>query len=196
MPAWWQRVMSHDVPSYILAAAAPTVADVPPASAPLAGAPVATAEKLPEKPRSAPVDLSALSLGDDSALIYARQLAAGVFNKIEAAYASGHDDQIRLWQPRWEKAADSLRKMEEAHREAQTKRRILVNRAEVDADINEAVDMLRMMRENMVRRVLEVLPSLASEMLEKIESAIRSEREKEELVFQSLPSLKPSDVLL
>jgi hypothetical protein len=190
---WWQRRMKHRVPPAILAAAARQKA----AEAPPQAAAVGTAPQIPgapsaadNVPRGVSVNLSESNLEEGEEVRQARQLLSGVFTKLEKAYALGDDDQIRMWQPRWEKASTAFAKSKAADDADRKRRGLLVNRADVQADIDEAIDMLKMMRESMDRRVREKLPDIDPSLLARISEAILEVRAKEDLVFLGLASMK------
>ena len=190
MPAWWRRCMAQEVPDYIARAAelhpAPVVAPDPP-TAPAPDSPPAPAVA----PTAASLDLSSMTVGEGDGVRWARQTAGAVYAKLHAAYLAGRDDEIRSWQPRWDKASQNLRQAEEADRVRQEKMRLLVSREAVSADVSEAIEMLKLMRDNMERRIEEKLPHLDPDLRARILFAIRQVREKEDLVFAQLPSLKP-----
>jgi len=196
---WWGRHMKHRVPPALLAAAArQSAATAPPPAAAAAGAPSlpGAAPGEPGKPAGLAFNLGAATLDEGEEVQQARQLLAGVFAKLEAAFTGGLDDQIRMWQPRWEKASSAFAKAKAADDADRKRRGLLVSRADVQADIDEAVDMLKMMRESMDRRIREKLPDVEPALLDRVTAAIREVRAKEDMVFQSLPSLKSSaDVL-
>ena len=151
LAAWWSRVMTIRVPDNLRAFACERPADpespasagndVPPPVAPGGG-----------------IDPAGFEVRPGDALVQARQYLAATHEKLSRAYQAGKDDEIRLWQPRWEKAAEAVRKAEKDDREARRQSGDLVSQGDVVADVMTFLETLRTMRDSLVRRVTEGLP--------------------------------------
>jgi len=198
MPAWWKRRMRQEIPSTILSAASrSTGTDTPNSEAPPGAAtfqPPAAGADQPSSPTSRPIDLSSMNIAESDVVKRAAQLESGTFQKLNAAYEKGDDDGIRMWQPRWEKAREAYQKAKTADLEWQKKMGKLIDYDAVVADQDEAVEMLKMMRENMVRRIEEKLPPIDPQVWEKIKNVILDVRTKEDLLFADMPSLRRNEI--
>ena len=164
---WWARHKTWRVPDSVLAAAKE--------SAPKEIAPPIPVES---------IDLSEYNLNEGAAVVQARALVAVVYSQLERAYRMGGEVDGLL--KKHEKALDALRKAESSEREAAKQRGLLIRKEVVEKDASSAVRMLKSMRENMVRLVLEQIPDLGEDLKERITGAIERVRSQEELIFRNL----------
>ena len=167
---WWAKHKTWRVPDSVLEACK----DIDP-KAPLPVMPVES------------IDLSEYNLNEGAAVVQARALVAVVYSQLERAYRLGGEVDGLL--KKHEKALDALRKAESSEREAAKQRGLLIRRDIVEKDASSAVRMLKSMRENMVRLVLEQIPDLGDELKAKVVTAIERVRSQEELIFRNLTNV-------
>ncbi len=167
---WWAKHKTWRVPDSVLAAAK----DLEP-KAPMPVIPVES------------IDLSEYNLNEGAAVVQARALVAVVYSQLERAYRLGGEVDGLL--KKHEKALDALRKAEASEREAAKQRGLLIRKDVVEKDASSAVRMLKSMRENMVRLVLEQIPDLGDELKTKVVTAIERVRSQEELIFRNLTNV-------
>lgn len=153
MPGWWRRCMKHRAPDKILLAtnaareASPSTATTPP-----------TADGTPPAPSIPPggFDLAAAQYAEGEAVLQARQIVSANYQKLTASYASDpvDTDGIQLWQVRWEKSVEALRKQERDDRDAAKSRGHLLHRSLVESEIAQMLEALRLLREAMPEKIL------------------------------------------
>ena len=167
---WWAQHKTWRVPDSVLAAAKDLE--------PKAQMPVIPVES---------IDLSEYNLNEGAAVVQARALVAVVYSQLERAYRLGGEVDGLL--KKHEKALDALRKAEASEREAAKQRGLLIRKDVVEKDASSAVRMLKSMRDNMVRLVLEQIPDLSDELKAKVGTAIERVRSQEELIFRNLTNV-------
>jgi len=192
MPAWWQATQVWSLPAKIQRAAEEARSarqpDPPPTGDPPEGKTSAEGDKSEES-----INLSDYELAEGEGVKLQRQLVKALFVKLHAAYNAGAG--IELAQNRYSKAVEALRKLEGSERASQKALGILLPKDVIWSDISAAVELLRHMRESMVRKVLELCPELLPEDRDRVAKAIIYVREQEDRVFRNLKSLKsPEDV--
>ena len=163
---WWAKNKTWRLPDSIIAAAKE--------EEPMASVPV-PAES---------IDLSEYNLQEGAAVVQARALVSVAYSQLERAYRLGGEVDSLL--KKHEKALESLRKAEAAERESAKQRGLLIRKDVVEEDASAAVRMLKSMRENMVRLVIEQLPELGDEIKVRLSSAIDRVRTQEESIFRNL----------
>lgn len=191
MPAWWARNMKHRVPPKILSAAA-TVRESE------GGDGEPSAEKLQSVGAVAATgigfDLEGSAVAEGEAVKQARQVVGAYFAQLKQAADLGKLDDVQLWQQRWEKAVESLRKQEKDDREWRKQLGLLMPRAEVETDVAAALTILKSMREQMTKSLLSELrarhPELPAGLVIDIEVTVEKIRGREDDVFRELPALK------
>lgn len=167
---WWAKHKTWRVPDSVLAAAK----EVEP-QAPAAPIPVES------------IDLSEYSLVEGAAVVQARALVSVVYSQLERAYRLGGEVDGLL--KKHEKALDALRKAESSERESAKQRGLLIRRDVVEKDASSAIRMLKGMRENMVRLILEQLPDLGEDLKTRVTSAVERVRSQEDLIFRNLTNV-------
>lgn len=177
MPRWWAEHKTWKCPDAILHAASL----------------VTPAPEVAASPAVAAAGEESLRIGDfvleeGEAVGQQRRLVKALFSKLEKAYETGVG--IDLHQRRYDRAAESLRKLETTEMRASERLGRLLPRELVRSEIGMAVELQRSMRESMVRRVLELCPRLQGELREHVVSAIVKVREAEELLFRNLRCIK------
>lgn len=149
--------------------------------------------------KSAPVvpfDLMAVTLQDGEQVAQMKAAVAAAFEKMRTIAAGKASGSYEIAQTNFMKAVEGLRKLEASEREWQKKNGQLMPRELVIRDVNLAAESLRLMRESMVRRVLELCPGLSEEQQARVAEAIGRVREQEEKIFRDLRSLNaPADVV-
>lgn len=200
MPAWWERHMTWSVPDEILAAAHAARVDqetqtIPPALSALAPPVAPDSSKAPAAAPGPPIDLADYDLEEGEAVRLQRRLVKASYDQLERAY-KGEGGNIDVLQTKFNKAAEALRKIEKDDRTDRERSGALIKRLSIERDLANGVELLRQMRESMVRRVLEICPSLSAEQREEVGTGIIKVREHEDRVFRNLESLKrPADVV-
>lgn len=164
---WWAKHKTWRVPDSILAAAKEVEPQAPSAPIPVES-----------------IDLSEFSLSEGAAVVQARALVSVVYSQLERAYRLGGEVDGLL--KKHEKALDALRKAESSERESAKQRGLLIRRDVVEKDVSSAVRMLKGMRENMVRLILEQLPELGEEMKARVTGAVERVRSQEDRIFRNL----------
>ncbi len=202
MPEWWARQMRWGIPDKIASAAADAKQHrLATEVEPLPALPVTAAAPLPlivPPPVSvssaiAPMLLANFDMADGVALQNQRRLVGALFDKLERKYRLGESD-ADVTQAQYLKAQEALRKLEISEREAQKLRGLLVPRAAIERDLATGCEMLRQMRESMVRRVEELCPGVPREFLTLMSEAILRVRSQEDRVFANLATLRETDV--
>lgn len=191
MPEWWNRTMTWTLPERI-AAAAQAAAPVP---GPISETGVVVS---PEKAGSnvkpeESIRISEYRLEEGEAVQLQRSIVKALFTKLSRAYEVG--EGIDVAQKRYDRAAESLRKLEASDRLAKKQTGELLPLQVVRAEIYTMLELLRSMRENMPRKVFERVPDLPAEWRDKVKVAIIHVREGEDLIFRNLHQLRgPNDV--
>lgn len=135
-----------------------------------------------------------LGHSEGEAVKQARQVVGAYFVQLKRAADLGELDDVQLWQQRWEKAVESLRKQEKDDREWRKQLGLLMPRAVVETDVATALTILKSMREQMAKSLVaelrqrwqELAPALAAD----IGTTVERIREREDDVFRELPALK------
>jgi len=190
MPAWWVAHRTWGVPKKIIQAAAAAAPQPPPLSG--VSSPTEKSAKSVDSEES--LKISEFELGEGQAVVQQRQLVAALFSKLSTAYENGVG--IDVAQSRYDRAAESLRKLEVSDRADKKQRGDLIPKRVVISDIHSACEFLRHMRDSMERRVAELCPALTGELRDQVGAAIRKVREQEDRIFLNLECLKsPRDVV-
>lgn len=157
--------MKHRLPDKILAAARHATVDTAPPADPESAVP-----PTPGAVAGASLDLTAIGVGEGEAVRQARQIVAANFTKLTEAYAAQPPDVdgVTSWQVRWEKSVEALRKQERDDRDAQKARGHLVSRPEVEAELAQMLEALRLMREAMPDKIIAQLSIRAADRLRRI----------------------------
>ena len=191
MPEWWARRMKWRVPEKILLAAKANAPAPPSPSEAQTGCSIPTeqsekleqASDLPDPPPSAPpispLDLGDFQLVEGDQVKQARALVAVAYSQLEKAYRGAGGD-IELLHRKHERAMIALNKAEAADRQYKKDHGLLIARDVVDRDLAQAAEMLRQMRDSMVRRVLELCPQLPAEHRIAVSDAINRVRAQED----------------
>jgi hypothetical protein len=173
---WWRRNMRRMPPAHIVRLAVD--ASVPNG-----------AQAVPSPPSmETPIDLKTIDLAEGDQVRQMRRLVQGIYSALEQGYLRG-SPEIDSLSRRYEKASDMLRKLEIADREAQRQRGGLLPREQVERDATTMAEMLFVMRESMVRRVLELCPGLSAEHRQMVADAIAKVRAYEDKMFQRIDKL-------
>ena len=210
MPAWWGRCMKHRVPEKILAAASAAAAAMPPKIETSAGQ--STEEKAandgsatvppPQAPPATPVDISGDGVSEGEAVQQARQIVKAAFDQLRAAGAAGDLNGMSLWQVRWEKSVETLRRQERDERAWQEQRGLLLPRAQLLAELAQMCEALRLMREGMPAKIIAELSKRAEgrqrrvlKLLEPaILEAVKRVRDRETDLLRTIESLNSQEV--
>ena len=177
---WWRRRMKQQPPAHIVRLAlSASSSPMQSAASEQGGVPLQL---------ETPIDLKAIESTEGEHVRLVRRLALGIYNQLEIAYGRG-GAEIDSLSRRYEKVLETLRKLEIADREAQRQRGQLLPIAQVERDAATAADMLRSMRDSMVRRVLEQCSFLKPDAKNKVASAIEKARKAEDRIFRNLRRL-------
>ena len=195
MPEWWARRMKWSVPEKILQAAklnpppapAPSEPDPQPAVAAEKITPPENSQEQPQTPPISPLDLGDFQLEEGDQVKQARALVAVAYSQLEKAYR-GSGGNIELLHRKHERAMIALNKAEAADRQSKKDHGLLISRDAVDRDLAKAAELLRQMRESMVRRVMELCPQLPEDLRLVVSDAINRVRAQEDRVL-SLKSI-------
>lgn len=189
---WWAKHMHNAVPAKLAAlAAAISPMDRSSPATPQAVDPDSIGADTPPLPPSDPINLSDIdSTSSGLASGQAARLVAAAYQKLAAAYASGDDSQIPMWQTRWEKAQEALRKATVSDVEIAKANGDLIPRREVIVEISNLLEALKVMRDTMAKRLLLRLPEMPEPFRGPLAAAIEAERKKEDSLFRDLKSLK------
>ena len=189
MPSWWNAHKTWGLPEKIAKAAAE--------AAPLATesngvfSPSVKSESGVKSEES--IQISEYALGEGEGVELQRSLVKALFTKLEKAYLFG--EGIDVAQRRYDRAAESLRKLEVSDRASKKQLGELIPKPVVRSDIHTMLELLRTMRENMVRKVCERVPALTGELRAQVAAAILTVRDGEDRVFRNLKYMEtPSDV--
>ena len=183
LPSWWARCMRQRCPPELIQLANQYAqknrADNTTPSNPRAGAPA---------PREESVEISGYRLEDGEAVKQAEAIVKAAWERLQRAYLDGTGNVDQL-QRRHENAMESLLKIERAEVARAKLRGDYVALVDIQTDFERTVEMLRMMRESMPRRVIEQLSDVPAEYHDRVRSAILEARDLEDEVFRRMPSL-------
>jgi hypothetical protein len=189
LKAWWAKHMTHSVPDWLMRAAAVAQA---PVSAPVAAQPPPASESPAPPPAVASVNIDDFELGEGEAVRQQRSLVALLWSQLKQAYLTPGVD-VDMLQSKYNKATESLRRLEKDDREDRKSRGLLIPRSVVQRDIEAACELIRQMSETEKRRVLELCPTLGPAERAEVAAAIERICEVRTRVFRSLKSLKETD---
>ena len=205
MPAWWVRHMVWRVPTEIEQAAI-DAARGRPAAPETAVLDAAAAQRPPEPAAATPVpavpgpgsvqaavDLAQFDPEEGDRLRELKQLQAAKFSQLTAALKAGEDTTVR--EQKYMKLCETVDNIETRATERMKKRGLFWLREDVERDLAANAELLRQMRESMVRRVLELCSSLTAEQRAEVTAAIQRTRGAEERVLGKLTTLKKDDLL-
>ena len=145
----------------------------------------------------APLDLATVGGVEGESVDTFRQLFAATKKQLVDAYGKGDDDRINSLTRRLEKTGESLRK-HEVQAEARARRAgELLSRPEVITEVAALVNMMRLMREQRVKRVASQMTDLTPDQLARLDRALNEVGEREEDILRNARLVKgPEDVEL
>ncbi len=184
MPEWWTRHKTQRVPAAILAAASADQEKAPAAVQP-AALPAATKESLGAEQLGEHSFLDAIGqdmLGNVAEL---RVTVAIAKRQLDLALAGRDDALTTMRQRNYERVFELLRKCEKTVLDLQRERSELIEKAAVARDLVFLVQQVVVMRQMMVRRVLEEVPDLLPEQQARVRAAIEKARAREDTLFRS-----------
>lgn len=189
MPGWWARNMVHRVPEEIERAAVE-------ASRVSAEAVVPDEVKAPaeaSEPKSKAIDLEQYDPEEGDRLRELKQIQAARFEDLRERLRRGED--CSSLESKYLKLCETIDKIETRVTERLKKRGLYILKAEVEADLAAAAELLRQAQGSMVRRVLELCPSLADAQRFEVQSAIERARATEQRMLSRIDSLDGEDLL-
>lgn len=193
MPKWWARNMKHVAPEK-LALAAAKVAIVENLEKNL-GAETGAADA-PSHGAGMVMNLNVGEMGEGEAVRQARQIVAMCYGKLAEAMNAEPPDlaAAQLWQVRWEKSVEALRKQERDDREARKQAGELLPKGQLLTEAAQLLEALRLAHGSMGVKIIAELGKKAEgrkrRVLQLIEpdliSAIETVRCREAELFASL----------
>lgn len=197
MAAWWRRCMDHQVPDYLLA-----VESKGDDRSTTGNSGEADPDGTSRSPRDFS-DVQGLGLAENVAAL---RITHAINKKLwdEAIHADPpNDNLVQLRQKNFERSFNLLRVAEITLVEFQEKHGQLVNEANVRAELSQLFESLRLMRENMPRRILaeleKILPRRIQRVMRVFEQylvpAIDNARASEDEIFRNLETLEGPDAV-
>ncbi len=194
MPGWWDRRMKWRVPPEIEAAALAAAKALPPPPDAVAPALPATQEQPPPSPAGLkPIDIESFDPEEGDRLRELKQIQAAKYAELRDAYSAGIECSAR--ETKYLKLCETVDKIETRVTGRLKKRGLYILRAAVERDLAAAAELLCRSRDSMVRRILELCPSLVGEQRAEVTAAIERARASEERMLSRLESLTATDLL-
>ncbi len=201
---WWPKCMKWSVPDFILKAAAEAEANAPKSpdmgnpispDIPSPVAPPGSTTPTPETPKEKSVDLDTYDIAEGESVRQTRKLKALAFERLKHAEEHNLPNAEELAR-KYHRLTELLSKEEAADRRRRKEIGELIPRGIVLRDLGVFADMLRVMRESMERKTIELCPSLTPDQRTEVAAAIKAIRKQEDKALANLPLIKTTDDLL
>jgi hypothetical protein len=203
MPAWVSRHSKWRVPEQIeraaIAAARGETPAPPDASDPASAPPANSKSRTPDAdpapaPPSSPINLEDYDPDDGNRLRELKQIQAAQFavykEKLKLGTATSLDTSKYL------DLCETVDKIESRITERLKKLGLYIMRDAVERDLAAAAELFRQRDESMVRRVIEICPSLDATQRAEVSTAIRQRHAAEARILARLPSFQNGEDLL
>lgn len=179
MRDWWTRHMTQRCPAKIVQAAIDVARN-----------PTTPAEPGASGSAGKSIDVKQLEMVSGQAVLQANRFLAATANALEAAYLDGNDAEIDRLQKRWDKALNAVRLAESSERAARKQDGDLIPKAVLFPELSTYLEVQRVMRSTMARKVCSSLADLSDEIRERVASAIEKQRAPEESILRRLPQFR------
>lgn len=132
-----------------------------------AAEPVPEPEK-PPVPQMSSVDLESVTLDEGEQVLQARRIMKANYQRVAEASEQADLDGYRKWFPIWQDSANALRQLVRADNDERKLRGDYVKRAEIESELAQLSEALRIMHDNMPRRIMAELEKSADRKLRRV----------------------------